>query len=727
MKFSDAVRNPRAASLCWKLRLREYQRSGSSFSSSEIVEILSSFSTEYQSPGAESLSKRAMINDKDFLRFMGSWISNIDSFTGPEIVKLAYLMSVDMDWRDTSLLRSWEGVILSRLDSLNSSDLVDCIVSYSKCRCGSRAFWETMVSAITTADLHESEILRIVEAIRSAGESFYKPKFVLRSFFTRLQSFVGDQTMGAGDVLNLVTVYTKWSDAIDRADLNVFLDEMLQRTGALSFDLPSGSQVIKALADVKVASPVIDTFLFIFEGRIQAMIENSGSAVTTSSLYNAAVGFYRYSVLSQSRFVAKGSTFALLEKALASQLPNIGIKKLANLSLTFSRIWHVTNSPSEIPLNFGPSVARESDFLRGIDSLLLKRLPGASLKDLSKVMLAFSMCRRGSQELWSSMSTILGQLLSSDSGSLSPEHLESILFAVSEMNLVLPDDVKNALVLAALERIHLMHRSFDVLLMFAVRFFEGEERLRLASRVFELMGTEESNRPSVIFMNLAVQQLVDDIDDPTLGELLASTNEDLDLYFKASKSTVKPSLVAGLKKELEKRFGGHLIDEDTLINPLSGLRVDFMIPDSKIAILLSSPQQLIRCNGSDRPTGTGILRHMAVERALGRDWKVVNVSSFELAEKGCTTIVQDILECVQSCDTTAPPSELEEAVLSESLSPDDDTTPQESFDDYDLSPFVRSDRNAAHRARAPPPDSLPWVPSVMTLKQKPRGRRRKKV
>jgi hypothetical protein len=643
---------------------------------------------------ADRTARKLMINDRDFIHFLASCIKDLHSFNGPELCKLMHITTVKLDWRDSSLLRSIEPIIMDRLSSLSPSDIVDCMASFSKIRCGSRPFWETMVAGVTSMDLSSEDILRLVRMIHHGDKHFYKPLLVLQSIYPQLKKMLSSGfPFTTDDLVHITLAYTRWDHAISPRDFSDLLTEI---AGLISFDsdINGAARIGYAISSMMP----LDSYFSCLESRILDSKNLSGNGV-----YYALVGLYRQSCQSTQ---SDGATFALLESALSIQLPNIGTKKISKICEIFSKIFHQVNSPTETLVNFGPSVQRDSDFLAQVDPILVQRVPTMDLKHLSKLMRAYAVCRRGSCELWSSMTTVLGQLLAQDTPDMSPEDLESILFALTEMNINISDDVKNSIVIACLERIHLMRENFNVLLMFIAHFFDGDERNKLASRVLELMDMEESKRPSVVFLNLALRQL--DMDDISLVDLIEGTNEDVNLHFHASKSSIHPEVLDGLETFL--RMTSFACEPDRVVD---GLKVDYVLPEIRVAVIVSSPRELI---GQCRPTGTAILRHRAVENS---GLRVFNVNSYDLVERGSERVIEDLKNFISESPTEIHEEEIvEERYVEKGLEDEENPDPVLPSIDY----FVRRDRNAAHRARAAPPDSLPWVPTVMSLK----GRRRRR-
>ena len=83
-----------------------------------------------------------MINDQSFIKLLSSCVKHLSAFGPRELIQLIHLTTVRIDWRDTTILRSLEPVILDKLQTLTSTDLIDCLEAYGRLRCGS-GLWAT--------------------------------------------------------------------------------------------------------------------------------------------------------------------------------------------------------------------------------------------------------------------------------------------------------------------------------------------------------------------------------------------------------------------------------------------------------------------------------------------------------------------------------------------------------------------------------------------------------
>jgi hypothetical protein len=562
-----------------------------------------------------------------------------------------------------------------------------------------------MIAALVSVDISDEDVFRVFRMMNDNRKTFYKPSLVVKAFAPRIERLSPAGQVSNEDVRNIISVLSDRENIIGGRVFATITGSLLPRIVWPEADLVTMGDIASNIADLGLSS---EEFLENLESYIANIPPLETSSTKARALGNILTSLY---IMSRSSPVS-GESFGYLESLLSSQLPNVDMPTLVNSCLLFSRIFHITNSPSEIFVNFGPDLARSSDFLSDAHPLLLQRMPFISGRQLSKLLLAFAISRRGNAEMYASMVTMLGQLLS-DPEAFSPDDLDNILFSVTELDLDLSDDVKNGLILACFERLHLMRRSFDVLLFFVSHFFQGEERLKLASQVIELMDPEttDSKRPGIVFLNLALRQIIDKIDDLSLELVLEETGEDLDFFLKSSRSLVHPLLFEKFKKELESQFNSQHIVENAYIDE-RGLWVDFLVPDSNFAVLVSSPQ--LEVDG--RPTGTAIMRHQAVEKALGKGWTILNFSASELVNGDIADLISKSLVPVKGS--------AERRFVRECIPEFEPEHNEESFDfnDFeDLSKFVRKDREAAHRPRAPAGD-LPWTPSVMTLKQRRRRR-----
>ena len=687
----------------WRTMLSRLDSSTGSFSPKMAVDVISRFSGEYQLCAQDRRTRREMINDQSFIKLLSSCVKHLSAFGPRELIQLIHLTTVRIDWRDTTILRSLEPVILDKLQTLTSTDLIDCLEAYGRLRCGSRPLWESLISAITSVDLSHTDVLRTVKLVSENKGHFYKPIFALRSLFPVVEEILKTGSITNEEIRNVVAAYSDWDKAIV-GDLKFFLSLAASRVDLTHFDLHVFADIITPLADLQVWSSEVESFLAHFSTLLLQQTDLKISTETAVSLSKTAVGFHRFA----HHVPLKDELFVFLEGELCGQAKKIPEKLLPKILSVFSRTFELVNVPSGNEFTCSPR-ARRASLLDTATPVLLKRSPHMSARQVAKIMEAFAIARKGSPELWSSLITVMDQLLSSEGASeLSPEDVSSVLFALAEMNMDLSAESKNALILSALERLNLFS-SFDELVMFAALQLDAAEAASVLAPVIEMIDAEsieESKRPSVVFLNLALR--------PVVGDILASTDTDVELFFDAAKSIIHPAVVGEMKRDVEAAIGV-VFSENILLS--GGLKIDFFSKDTKTAILVSSPLLVIDDGKNQRPSGTALLRHKAVQAALP-GWNIINISASEYVEKGKEII--DLLLQADGVNDVSVPTE-------ESAAHQDDEEERDEFTNHneeenDMSKFLRKDRHAAHRKRAPPAESLPWVPSVLTLKS---GRRRK--
>jgi len=268
-------------------------------------------------------------------------------------------------------------------------------------------------------------------------------------------------------------------------------------------------------------------------------------------------------------------------------------------------------------------------------------------------------------------------------------------------------------VMLIFEKIHLMGNSFNVLLFFFTVCFEHEDSVKLIGQLIELADTDLlMSDGSLVLGNMALKS-IGDLSGP-IGDFCDNTNDDVIGFWLNARSVIDREILFSMKNAIEKEMHA-FVEMDVEEN---GCWIDFRVPSKRLAVLVSSPLQII---GETSPTGTGILRYRATVASLPHGWTVANMSATEwtnATEEGRQAIIRDLLR--DDGDMS------QEATREESSSCEEETlvTNESDFvipDEDDLSPFIQKDRSAAHRRRAPPNTSLPWVPSVFSLKRKPRG------
>ena len=262
-------------------------------------------------------------------------------------------------------------------------------------------------------------------------------------------------------------------------------------------------------------------------------------------------------------------------------------------------------------------------------------------------------------------------------------------------------------------------KNINSILAFAAQCLPLDEGRHVAGRLLELMDVDsvlESSDPAIVYSNMALRLLVPEAVDDHVSHIIQETNTDLAMYFQACGEIIHPDIRADIAAHLPGDvIPNHTVGDDVM--------VDFAVPSQKLAVLVSSPVLTIPARDHGRPSGTAILRHRVVQHALP-GWTVANVCASDWV--ACTdgaekrAVMNGLL-----MDAAVTPDVREVQPTNVEQEPTEFIDPQVAEDDADLSRFLRKDRHAAHRRKAPPSDSLPWVPSVLTLKTKPRRRARR--
>jgi hypothetical protein len=481
------------------------------------------------------------------------------------------------------------------------------------------------------------------------------------------------------------SVYSRWTKALgSQGELFHFLNILLSRLDWNSFDARLFADMIATASRLRLSSPEIDFALREFENRLH---EFDFGPDSSELIVQSIIGLYKYG--SESR-----SSFELLFSKIGPA--KIASCKLAQVISIHIRLFSLVNPVRINELSFGQS---SIDVLPVLEPALLKNIPKMSIREIARMMDSLAIARKGSPELWLSLITVLGQLVGEEGPlSMSPEEVCGVAFALAEMNFSIPEELKNQLVVSVLERIHLL-KDFNSVLFFLTMFPNRE----VLCQILELMDTTsiiESIDPGIVLMNLSLRLLGP---LPEMAEIIAETNHDVELYMRTCQSVIDDRVFIDIANFLgpNAEFNQNLVKD--------GLLIDFFSPERKIAVLVSSPVHLV----GNRPTGIGILRHRAVEQAFPPDVVVCNISALEWVngDKGQKEkIIEDILNTQILKSENAMEVDLNE---SPEVNNNSDAIP---LTEMDLSPYLRKDRNAAHRTRAPPNDSLPWIPSVLTLK-----------
>jgi hypothetical protein len=269
------------------------------------------------------------------------------------------------------------------------------------------------------------------------------------------------------------------------------------------------------------------------------------------------------------------------------------------------------------------------------------------------------------------------------------------------------------MVMVIFEKIHLMDKCFNTLLFFFQTCFEEDESMSLITQLIELADKDKLCEDGTLVLGHMVLRGLGDTNGD-LENFLKETEEDVGSFWSNASQTVDRKVYDSIDSGLGKELGNNVVVERSVTT--RGCLVDFYVPSKKLAILVSSPLQLI---GRDTPTGTALLRHRFAASVLPLGVKISNLSAIEWNETNQQERVDLVKALVNRKDHI---SESDTDRSKKVVVTIDDIEDDFGTADDDLSPFIQKDRHAAHRRRGPPNTSLPWVPSVFSLKQKPRRR-----
>lgn len=682
----------------WKDLAIEFERSSSSFSPLTVLDILDKFREDYQQNMGSRDKQRTMINEPSLMKVISTCIKEISSFTSQDICRLIHITTIGIQWRDSTLLRGLEPTILERMSGLSTENLIDCIEAFTALRCGSRPFWEAAISAVTNMDLNREQLMRVVRTVESSGTAFYKPVYVLQE----LQGLVFRETtrvdvpLSNSEIRDLIGVYTRWNKAL-KSEYKHFVSRLLARLDFGAFDPGAFADILSTLADGGKCDPEeIKPFA---QRTLQQAASHFDSSVNVGIVIKMTMGMSK---------LGTGDK-ALYEKMaglIGDRIARVPIAKLVSLYSIFSKYFGLVNPVRLNENNFGPSAIAD-EFMMACESKFLAKLSRFSVREVARIMQSAALARRGSPELWSGLTTVLSQSLSDEgSETVSPEEVWGLLFAVSEMNLSLPGDLAQQLIVVTLERIHLL-KNFNSALFFASTQLRSDphQQAQFLQQILQLMDLEsvvESTDPSVVLANLSLRHLIRD-NSPETTEIVDSTNIDVHMYFESCRSVIATAVLDDIQTVLQETLQSTVTRQGDI--------ADYLIPEKQIAVLVSSPVQVLPNGG---PSGTAILRHIVVEQSLP-GWQVINLSAVDWIQRNQDGKIDLILSSLDKHVV-----ELDQPVVSEAVPTASE--PEDSIEEkFDLSPFVRKDRRAAHRKRAPPSDELPWVSTVLTLR---RGRRK---
>jgi hypothetical protein len=566
--------------------------------------------------------------------------------------------------------------------------------------------------------------LRLIRCILNDDVKFYKPLLVLE----KLQPLVNERLLSTNsipEIADYVCVYSRWPKAAgkSRAAFHDFIDHCLFRTRSvdISTDFSSAIRILSSVHQT-TTSPSEETLVFVNRLLDAAMSRNMIPSVRPSELVSLAQGFSKFTDHVNTHHLRK--LYVSLHDSLVPAIDQVSSNKLALISQIFSKCFGLVNTYKFVPVNFGPVDSPKSTIPPLIEAVANRCVKEgtmariSSVRQIARLGEAMANVRLNNYEFWASFVTSLSGFSTPDSissfGDLSPEELGQLAFTFAEMNLSVPDELRNSLVMLIFEKIHLMEKNFNNIIFFFTTCFERDESMKLIGQLIEFMDTEGLEVDgSLVIGNMCLRSLGDDLGEK-IEEFLRDTDGDVMAFWRNAKSIVDTEIWKSIGGALEAEVGGH-VDADV---DFGGCLIDFRVPSVKLAVLVSTPLQLI---GATAPTGTALLRYRAAVAYLPKDWTVGNISAVEwnqADEKRRHEIIADLHSEVRArCEEGRSPEKApshEDAMVREVA---DFGNPHED----DLGPFIQKDRSAAHRKRAPPDTSLPWVPSVFTLKRKPRS------
>lgn len=709
-----------AVNFKWRDRLDAMEKSGSSFSPKVAKEVLELFKNEYIAQIARKRVRREMVNDPCFIRLLSSCIRHLDAFSTVDLVSFIHMLTIGIDWRDKTLLRSVEPVIIERLPQMASESVVAVLESYAKLKCGSRPLWESLISAISSMHMLDSEVYRAVKVVCENPTSFYKPTYVLSALHPTLEQIAFSGSVCNAELANIIKAYGEWQNAIKSETVSRrFLSRLIHCLDMEQFDIELFSEILVVIASRKLMSGEIVDFLNNFQKSI--ILNKHKNSASPETIHKSFTALFKLARM--DAFSYKPELFIHLSELVRKNLDKFRPTQIVPIVSVCARAFGLVHSPRGNLVNFGPPEESIPDLFT---EKIMTKIAEFSAKEISKLMDSYSIIRKGSPELWAGLTTVLGQL---DLTELAPEEIESVLFALGEMNLGICQELKNSIILQFFEKINLF-KNFNCFLFFLSVCLDHSDAGSAAIKAVEMMDVFsciDSKEPSIVLLNLAIRSLMNPRNiEGGLSELINHSNHDLHLFLSSSQAIIHPSVLESCSDSLSEFFHDALITRNITRD---GLLIDFLVEDKskKLALLVSSPLEVIHGKTTSRPTGTAILRHRATQAVLGTDWNVCNINASDWLHAH-PDARHDILNSIS--ENLSGPRDAQEpstTIVEKDASFKDNIVTGTDFDDkMDISPFVRKDRLAPHRKCPPPSDSLPWIPTIMSLKTKRGNKRRTK-
>jgi hypothetical protein len=658
-----------------------------------------------------------MINSKEFLQVMSLMVKELGKFSSQDFPNLLHLLTVQIDWRDSTLHRMLEAPIMESLPQYEPSQIIMIIESYSAVHTGSRSLWESLVASATSLAnqrlLSSDEVIRLIRCI-NMNRTFYKPIYLLTNLSPLIEEGHSERTVV--DMADIMTAYCTWPKSLQsKAAFNHFLDSMLHAVTKYRLDIVSTGKIMHALPGNYLMRNSLELIKFVEKVRDAIITEQLVGDDIQASKRGIALVHIIQSLYKYYADVAEGSQetvkiFTTIERELTSGiLSRLPPSKYAVLAPIYCKSFGLTTNSGGV--NFGPSNPdRVQIGLRIEDqipiALIKSGMRGLTIRELARLGEAFACIRLDMKEFWAAYTTVLESSLGdSDGGSeLSPEEIAQVLYTIMEMNLgeSLSRASLNQIALIIFEKINLMQKNFPLIFWYFYNSFSGSERARLIGQVAELADEDSLLGKWEIVGNMVLSL----ISEEPISQFFEISNKETIEFWLYCRSVIDPIVLNDMKAMVGD------CEADTVI---SNCLIDFLVPQKYLAILVHSPSQLI---GGSIITGTGLLREASVRKILPDGWTVAGISSVEWVEMmngndlaARQKIIAEVFSRKSHCE-----EEVED-------NKDDQSEIVDDRPHDDLSPYIQKDRIAAHRRRAPPATSLPWVPSVFSLKQRRRPRR----
>ena len=641
--------------------------------------------------------------------------------TEQELIQVLQIALTTLGRAQLVNLKLLEPVVLEKLPRLAPQTVVDVVEAYSKHRCGSRPFWQAVLGSVTSNS--NFAVTSVVRLVHSVNESpvFYRPTFLLSELWP--QVFLCEN-LSLSDSAVIISAYCKWPKSVgSRGELYRMVNSIVGRNS--EFDngrLEDIGSILSSISKLRMYTPEVEKFC-------QFVERNTGKC--TAKILSA---MYKISVYSGRPLSRDFSVFSLVSLTGEQMSPS----SLVSCCVVFGRLFGLLNTYEYNAINFGPSTEKYYLFWESAEKQLITQMRASqiNIRAIARLFEIQALVRVGSDAFWTSMIAVLERHVDLFS-ELSPEELVGVSFGVWELNIPVPPLVSKGLVFSIFEKINLftpimINKVLPFVYEFGdigtlCEFVDGETSADvLAQMVFSMIGVEE-------------------------GKVDAIFRE----YIQNCQSVISPEVFGDIESVLKQK--DYCVESRVFVAP--NLMVDFVCKSGheEIWVIVSSPLHTRHgSNNTYHPTGTAIFRHSMVKKFAKKSVPIVNIA----AEEWVNCSVEERIGLLHSEDAHTddgahthtefgPHTEFKhtesthrdvsphtEFTHTESTHRDvsphtgsthiesthRDVSPHTESLQRDISRFVRKDRNAAHRKRAPPNTELPWVPTVLTLKRRPRRR-----